>query len=185
MKRSVYISVPKKTVGSLSYLVIGHSALAPGEFLRPIMLQYKLGILLIGIDAPSLLNPEQSQRLVNGMQHEGVSASITAGFPWVSPDGIPKMCEMESYQCQGDALLLKTQPVDETFECSHLPCLSGFNKDKLRAKDVNLLNTILSSNDIYVRDELAFAETLIVTKNTDILQALIDEVEYLQERLKK
>jgi len=138
---------------------------------------------MVGIDAPSLLNPEQSQRLVKGMQREGVPASITAGFPWVSPDGILKVCEMESYTLQGDALFLKDKPVDETFKFPHIPKLSGFNKDKLKSKDVDLLSTLLSPNDVYICDELAFDEILVVTKNPGILHALIDEVERLRQRL--
>lgn len=183
MKRSVYISVPEKTVGSLNYLVIEHSAVAPVEFLRPILHQYKFGILMVGFDGPALLIPEQSQRLVHGMQSEGVPASITAGFPWVSPDGVPKMCEMESFTCEGDALLLKKQPVQEDFEFQYLPDLSGFNKDKLRAKYVTFLSSILSSSDVYVSDVFAFSETLVVTKNSGILHALIDELERLRQKL--
>jgi len=67
-KRSIYCSVPEKTIGSLHYLVIEYSAVDPVEFLRSILLQYKFGILLIGSDGPNPLIPEQSQLLVQGMQ---------------------------------------------------------------------------------------------------------------------
>ena len=179
MRRSLYVSVRETTVGSLHYLTIEYSGIVPIEFLRHMLHQRQFGILMVGFDGPCQPTPEQVQKAIEHMRRSGISAGAEAGFLWIGPGEVASLCEMELFTCYGYAVLLRATPIGETFEFPYLPVLSGFNKNKLSTRDAALLNSVLSPHDIYVYDD--FGETLIVTKNPDILHDLIDQVECLQQ----
>jgi hypothetical protein len=176
-KNHIWISVPQKEVGCLSYMAIGHSRFAPDEVIWPILYEYKLGILLLGVDGPSLLTSEQANRIVQSMNDRKIPAIVTAGFVWVSPVDAHKLCHLGGFSYESNAFLLRTEPVEENFECPYLPELSGWNKDRIKERYALLFSKMLSTNDIYIHDD--FTESMIVTKNRDILRAMADEVRRL------
>jgi len=174
-KRWVSCAVCQKAPGQLGYLVLEHSAVGPIEFLRRVINEHKFGILLLGCDAPNLLSITEAQRLVQWMKSEGILVSIRSGFPWISHDEVPKLHQRDWATLVGDALLLKTKTVEQDFKCTHLPEPSGFNKDKLSSKDAAFLDSILSDDDVYIHDD--FRESFVVTKNSDILDAILEEIQ--------
>jgi hypothetical protein len=180
-KRTVSCAVYKKASGQLSYLILEHYGVAPIEYVRHVLDGYKVGILFLGCDGPSLLSVTEAQRLVEGMKGEGILARIQAEFPWVRYDEIPKLYQKEWFTLEGDALLLKPGPVSERFECAHLPKPSGFNKDKISSTDSALLHSILSDDDVYIYDD--FTESFIVTKNSNILDKIVDAAQKFNNKV--
>jgi hypothetical protein len=173
-KRYAVCVVHVKDPNRLSYLIAEHSGLDPIDFLKKVIEAFAFGILFLGHDAPTFLSASETERMVEGMHREGIEAVTNAGFIWVNHNELPKLYQKKSCNLFGDAVLLTAQPVGEDFSCTSLPEPSGFNKNKISSRDTIVLDQMLSGDDIYVYDD--FRETFIVTKNSEILDIIHDEI---------
>ena len=163
----------------LSYLILEHSGVGPIDFLRCVINDYNFGILFLGSDAPSLFSIDQAKRFVHQAKREGIMSSIEARFPWIPHNEVCKLCKKDWFTLEGDALILKTSRVLGNFECTRLPDPSGFNKDKISPKDIDYLNSFLIGDDTYIHDD--FTETFIVSKNPDVLDIIVQEINKRRE----
>ena len=177
-KARVEFSVPRATVGCLQYFSVGHSGTAPIQFLRPIIREYDFGVLVLGLDGPSLLDRDHAAKSAEAMNREGIGARVVAGFLWLEAEAARRVCDREWFTCEGSALVLTKELPDPSFACSPLPDLSGVNKHILASEAISVLDGALSANDIYVHDD--FTEVLIVTKNGEMLDDVAHHVEQLR-----
>jgi hypothetical protein len=173
-KWSVSCDVYRKQPDKLSFLILGHYGVGPIDFLKCVIDEYKFGIFFLGHDGPRLLSFQESRRLVEGMNKEEVQACLKGKFLWLSYYDVKKLYQKEWFTLEGDAVLLKINDIEDNFECSRLPKPTGFNKDKISAKDAEYLNSILFGDDVYIFDD--FQETFIVSRNIDILDIIADEI---------
>lgn len=175
-QRISYITY-KKSNNQLSYLI--SDGVAPIDFLKNVIDEYKFDILYIGCDGPSLLSLKESMQLVKGMKADHVQACLKGKFLWINYDEVNKLYKKDWFTLEGSAIILTKQDIDENFECISLPELSGFNKDKISQKDTYYLNSILYSNDVYVRND--FHETLLASKDIEILHMIENSLEDLKK----
>lgn len=179
MRKERIINVPcRKKTGELEYLIIEHSAIGPADFLGDLINKYSLGVLWLGHDGPSMLSLEESKRLINGMRSENIQATLNSGLIWVGHDECPKLYQQKWFTLEGDSIILKSKSPEEEINCERLPKPSGFRKDKISSKDNEILESILSGNDVYIYDD--FTESFVVSKNTDALDTILEQIERIK-----
>jgi hypothetical protein len=163
------VSVPivicsvRKHVGSLEYLVLEHSRVGPAQILERLLVDAAFGVVLLGTDGPHLISPAEAQDIATRLRAQGILADIRDSLPWISSTEFPKLLR-KNWTCEGDAALFTREP-GLSVRPKAILGLMGFNKDRLPAASIALLEGILPADGIYIQDD--FQETLLVTKNED------------------
>ena len=170
----IELSIPQTVSSSIQYLSVEHNGIAPREFLAPIIREYNCGILIIGSDGPELLRQPQANRIAGAVGLEEIAVTVVAGFLWLDSGAAYDICAKTWFTCEGNALILMKEPPEADFACSQLPDVSGPSKSAFSKQMLSVLKRMLSGDDVYVHDD--FTETLIATKSTKMLDAVLGQV---------
>lgn len=176
--RRIYCEVLIREQGQLNYLIVGYSGISPIEFLRKTIEEYRFGLILLGYDAPSFLSNKETERVFEAIHSKGIDATKNAGFIYVRYNEL-KLYKKDLFTLFGDAVLLTRRLPEEHFNFTFLPKPSGFNKNKISKKGVELLNDILFDDDVYFYDD--FVESFIVTKNPEVLDVISEDIAELSK----
>ena len=172
-----------RVLNSLNYLIIEHSNVAPRIFIEYLFGAFDFGILFLGIDGPHIVSKENVKNLIEAFEEKAFPGSLREGFFWVDSQEVLKLAKNDLFVCEGNALVLKTEPPEKGFTLPHLPKPSGFRKDKISLRDAGLLDEVLCDNDIYLHDD--FVDCFIVTKSKEIFNLILEKVEEMSGQHKK
>ena len=124
------------------------------------------GVLIVGIDSPSLLNNKERRILCAQLQNLLIPFEALDRFLWIEPGSVDLIFEKSEFGSSGDTCFFINSKPDD-FELRKIAKITGILRKGFSKKFQEIMKKNRNSDIIYITNDVP--DLLIATENVDFL----------------
>ena len=154
-------------LGNLPYLIVESGPSIKQLYFQSKHLLQGRGILIVGIDGPSLLGGKDKKIFSNQLEAVGIPYQMVGPFLWIQAEEVGNLFAKSDFGSSAETfLIMKHKP--NKFELRKIPRISGLFRKGFPKEIVNIFDNYSGSNIVYVTNDVP--DLLIVSKEKEFLE---------------